>query len=114
MDDINKYTDDNPIKLVVGNKNDLSDQRQVSQVDINKFKQQTGIPVMEASAKNSYKINEVMETITRMLISKKTRIGNLLNSSNYNTPSSQDNIKLNEKNENNEQNQDCCNISSFI
>ena len=113
MDDINKYTDDNPIKLVVGNKCDLIDQRQVSQVDINKFKQQTGIPVMEASAKNSFKINEVMETITRMLISKKTRIGNSLNNS-INTPEDMDKIKLNDKNENSEQNQDCCNISSFI
>ena len=114
MDDINKYTDDNPIKLVVGNKSDLSDQRQVSQVDINKFKQQTGIPVMEASAKNSYKINEVMETITRMLISKKTRIGGLLNGNSINTPNDQDKIRLSDKNNNEEQNQDCCNISSFI
>ena len=105
MDDINKYTDDNPIKLVVGNKSDLSDQRQVSQVDINRFKQQTGIPVMEASAKNSFKITEVMETITRMLISKKTRTG--VTSTDYNTPSDQDKIMLTNKN-NNEQNQECC------
>ena len=113
MDDINKYTDDNPIKLVVGNKSDLSDQRQVSQLDINKFKQQTGIPVMEASAKNSYKINEVMETITRMLISKKTRIGGLINS-NINTPNDQEKIMLSEKNQNGEQNQECCSFSSLI
>ena len=113
MDDINKYTDDNPIKLVVGNKSDLSDQRQVSQVDINKFKQQTGIPVMEASAKSSFKINEVMETITRMLISKKTRIGTSLNNNNY-TPNDQDKIRLNNKDTEDNQNQECCNISSFI
>ena len=113
MDDINKYTDDNPIKLVVGNKSDLSDQRQVSQLDINKFKQQTGIPVMEASAKNSYKINEVMETITRMLISKKTRIGGLING-NINTPNDQEKIMLSEKNQNGEQNQECCSFSSLI
>ena len=112
MDDINKYTDDNPIKLVVGNKSDLSDQRQVSQLDINKFKQQTGIPVMEASAKNSYKINEVMETITRMLISKKTRIGGLNNDNN--TPNEKEKIKLSERNDKNEQNQECCSISAFI
>ena len=105
MDDINKYTDDNPIKLVVGNKSDLSDQRQVSQVDINKFKQQTGIPVMEASAKNSFKITDVMETITRMLISKKTRTG--VNSTEYNTPNDKDKIMLTNRN-NNEQNQECC------
>ena len=112
MDDINKYTDDNPIKLVVGNKSDLSDQRQVSQVDINRFKQQTGIPVMEASAKNSFKITEVMETITRMLISKKTRTGVL--NTDYNTPSDQEKILLSNNQSNNEQNQDCCNFSNLI
>ena len=69
MDDINKFTDDNPVKLVMGNKSDLAKVRQVSQVDINNFKQQTGIEVIEASAKNSDKIYEVMETMTRMLIS---------------------------------------------
>ena len=37
MDDINKYTDDNPIKLVVGNKSDLSDQRQQIIFKIKKF-----------------------------------------------------------------------------
>ena len=112
MDDINKYTDDNPIKLVVGNKSDLSKNRQVTQVDINNFKQQTGIDVIEASAKSSDKIYEVMETMTRMLISKKTRIGNL---NNYNdTPIEQGKILLNDKNnQNDEQNQDCCNFSLF-
>ena len=115
MDDINKYTDDNPIKLVVGNKSDLSSERQVSQADINNFKQQTGIDVIEASAKNSDKIYEVMETMTRMLISKKTRIVNLNSSGNYDTPNEQGRILLNDKDKkNNEQNQDCCNISSFI
>ena len=115
MDDINKYTDDNPIKLVVGNKSDLAKSRQVSQVDINNFKQQTGIDVIEASAKSSDKIYEVMETMTRMLISKKTRIGSL-NNSNNNTPYVQGRILLNEKdNKNNEQNnQDCCNLSSYF
>ena len=112
MDDINKYTDDNPIKLIVGNKSDLSKNRQVTQVDINNFKQQTGIDVIEASAKSSDKIYEVMETMTRMLISKKTRIGNL---NNYNdTPIEQGKISLNDKNnQNDEQNQDCCNFSLF-
>jgi len=112
LDDINKYTDDNPIRLVVGNKSDLSDSRQVSQVEINNFKQQTGINVIEASAKSSDKIYEVMETMTKMLISRKTKSG--LNNKNNNTPE-HENISLNENsNKNNEENQDCCNFSSFI
>ena len=112
LDDINKYTDDNPIRLVVGNKSDLSDNRQVSQVEINNFKQQTGINVIEASAKSSDKIYEVMEAMTKMLISRKTKSG--LNNKNNNTPE-HENISLNENsNKNNEENQDCCNFSSFI
>ena len=115
MEDINKYTDDNPIKLVVGNKSDLSHERQVTQIDINNFKQQTGIDVIEASAKNSDKIYEVMETITRMLINKKTRSSFMNNINNYDTPNQQGRILLSEDdNKNKEQNQDCCNISSFI
>ena len=113
MDDINKYTDDNPIKLVVGNKSDLAKSRQVSQVDINNFKQQTGIDVIEASAKSSDKIYEVMETMTRMLISKKTRIGGLINGNNG-TPSDKDKIMLSDKNKDGEQNQECCSLSSLI
>ena len=113
MDDINKFTDDNPVKLVVGNKSDLAKDRQVSQVDINNFKQQTGIEVIEASAKNSDKIYEVMETMTRMLISKKTR--NIKNISNSDTSNEQGRILLNEKdNNNNDQNQDCCNLAAYI
>ena len=115
MDDINKYTDDNPIKLVVGNKSDLSNERQVNQIDINNFKQQTGINVIEASAKSSDKIYEVMETITKMLMNKKNRSGVNDNISNYDTPNNQGRILLSEEdNKNKEQNQDCCNISSLI
>jgi GTPase SAR1 family protein len=112
LGDINKYTDDNPVKLVVGNKSDLSDQRHVSQVYINNFKQQTRISVMKASAKNSFKIIEIMETITRLLIHKKTKIGVFNNS---NTSDDNDNITLDESNsQKNEDSQNCCNISSFI
>ena len=91
----------------------MSDNRQVSQVEINNFKQQTGINVIEASAKSSDKIYEVMETMTKMLISRKTKSG-INNKNNKNTPE-HENISLNDNsNRNNEENQDCCNFSSFI
>ena len=52
-----------------------------------------------------------METMTRMLISKKTRIG--INISNYNSPSEQGNFSLDEKvnKENKEDEQDGCSFS---
>jgi ribosome biogenesis GTPase A len=113
LDDINKYTDDNPIRLVVGNKSDLSDKRQVSQVEINNFKQQTGINVIEASAKSSDKIYEVMETMTKMLISRKTK-SRLNNKNNSDTPEHGNISLIEHSNRNNEESQDCCNFSSFI
>ena len=113
LDDINKYTDDNPIRLVVGNKSDLSDNRQVSQVEINNFKQQTGINVIEASAKSSDKIYEVMETMTKMLISRKAK-GRLNNKNNNDTPEYGNISLIEHNNRNNEESQDCCNFSSFI
>ena len=54
-----------------------------------------------------------METMTRMLISKKTRKSSLNKNGNYDTPE-QGKISLNEEVKNNEQNSDCCNVSSFI
>ena len=53
-----------------------------------------------------------METMTKMLISRKTKSG--INNKNKNTPE-HENISLNDNsNRNNEENQDCCNFSSFI
>ena len=72
MRDISDFAyDEDRIIIAVGNKSDLSENRQVTQDDINDFKQRTGIDVIEVSAKTSYNINELMDTIKRMLMSKK-------------------------------------------
>ena len=70
MEDINKYTDNNPIKLIVGNKCDLSNEKQVTEEDKKLLKKQTGIDIIETSAKNSFKIAETMEMITKKLMEK--------------------------------------------
>ena len=70
MEDINKYTDNNPIKLIVGNKCDLSNEKQVTEEDKKLLKKQTGIDIIETSAKNSFKITETMEMITKKLMEK--------------------------------------------
>ena len=70
LEDINKFTDNNPIKLIVGNKCDLNNERQVTEEDKKALKKQTGIDIIETSAKNSLKINEAMEMITKKLIEK--------------------------------------------
>lgn len=104
LEDISKYTDDNPIKLIVGNKCDLKKERQVTQEDINKIKEQTGFDVVECSAKNSIKINEVMETITQKLIEKTVKGGEI----GGNTPV-KNGLTLGEQNNNNND-QGCCNL----
>ena len=79
MEDVNKLTTDDPIKLVIANKSDLNN-NQVFDTDIkvnNKlynnqnFTTQTGIEVIKASAKNSIGITETFEKLTTLLIEKK-------------------------------------------
>ena len=70
MEDINKFTDNNPIKLIVGNKCDLVNEKQVTEEDKKLLKKQTGFDIIETSAKNSFKITETMEMITKKLIEK--------------------------------------------
>ena len=70
LEDINKFTDNNPIKLIVGNKCDLTNEKQVTEEDKKLSKKQTGIDIIETSAKNSFKITEAMEMITKKLMEK--------------------------------------------
>ena len=54
-----------------------------------------------------------METMTKMLISRKTKSG-LNNKNNNNTPEHGNISLIEHSNKNNEESQDCCNFSSFI
>ena len=107
MEDINKYTDNNPIKLIVGNKCDLSNEKQVTEEDKKLLKRQTGIDIIETSAKNSFKITEAMEMITKKLMDNSGRStpGTLSNNN------EKAGISLNEaKKQNNEDNNNCCSL----
>jgi Ras-related protein Rab-1A len=76
LDDVNKYTDDNPLKIIVGNKIDLIKDKQINNNDMKTMTAQTGIEIIECSAKDSIKINELMEIMTKKLIEKKKNEGN--------------------------------------
>ena len=76
LDDVNKYTDDNPLKIIVGNKIDLIKDKQISNNDMKTMTAQTGIEIIECSAKDSIKINDLMEIMTKKLIEKKKNEGN--------------------------------------
>jgi GTPase SAR1 family protein len=70
IEDVNKLTTDNPIKLVLANKSDLED-RAVSKSEIDEFSRKTGIEVIECSAKNSYHINYAFETMSNILLKRR-------------------------------------------
>jgi Ras-related protein Rab-1A len=76
LDDVNKYTDDNPLKIIVGNKIDLIKDKQINNNDMKTMTAQTGIEIIECSAKDSIKINDLMEIMTKKLIEKKKKEGN--------------------------------------
>ena len=76
LDDVNKYTDDNPLKIIVGNKIDLIKDKQINNNDMKTMTAQTGIEIIECSANYSIKINELMEIMTKKLIEKKKNEGN--------------------------------------
>ena len=81
MADIIKYTDNIPIILIIENKCDLVKERKVTKEDKKLLEKQTGIHIIEVSAKNSFKINESMEMIVKKIIQKsengKTEIYNI-------------------------------------
>ena len=70
IEDISKYTNDEPIKIVLGNKNDLIDKNEVSDDDILNFENKTNIPVVKVSAKNSFQINLAFEKLIEKLMIK--------------------------------------------
>ena len=71
------------------------------------MKKQTGIDIIETSAKNSFKITEVMETITKKLIEKS---GQGTNSGLINTEKEKSGISLGEKNQQNPNGDNCCSM----
>ena len=101
LDDVNKYTDDNPLKIIVGNKIDLIKDKQINNNDMKTMTAQTGIEIIECSAKDSIKINDLMEIMTKKLIEKKKNEGN---------KNSTKNMVLNDINNKNKEinNKGCC------
>lgn len=73
LDDINKYTTDDPIKIIIGNKDDLISQKVVSDEDMKQLANKTGIEVISASAKNSHQVVLAFEKLTQRLINQREK-----------------------------------------
>ncbi len=70
IDEIAKYTDKEVDKLVLMNKCDLTEERQIDKNDISKFEKENGIKIMEVSAKTGDGIDKAFEYIIEKLIDK--------------------------------------------
>ena len=70
IDEISKYTDKDVDKLVLMNKCDLVEDRQIDKNEISKFEKENGIKIMEVSAKTGNGIDKAFEYIIEKLINK--------------------------------------------
>ena len=60
-------------KIIIGNKYDLKDKRQVTNDSLKKFCQTRNIQGMEISAKTDYNVHECFETLTKLIIKGKSK-----------------------------------------
>ena len=79
----------------------------MTEEDKKMLKKQTGIDIIETSAKNSFKITEAMEMITKKLIEKNGQGGE----NNTDIGNDKKGISLDNKNQDNNNGTDCCSFS---
>ena len=76
MNDIDKFAKEGVFKILVGNKCDLVDKRQVPKEKGKQLADSYGIPFIETSAKNNENIEKLFIDSTKAFIDKQLRIGN--------------------------------------
>ena len=76
MNDIEKFAKEGVFKILVGNKSDLIDKRQVSKERGKQLADSYGIPFIETSAKSNENIERLFVDSTRAFIEKQLKMGN--------------------------------------
>jgi len=76
MNDIDKFAKEGVFKILVGNKCDLVDKREVSKELGKQLADSYGIPFIETSAKSNENIEKLFTTSTRAFIEKQLKLGN--------------------------------------
>jgi len=76
MNDIDKFAKEGVFKILVGNKSDLNDKRQVSKEKGKQLADSYGIPFLETSAKTNENIDKLFNDSTRAFIEKQLKINN--------------------------------------
>ena len=70
INEIEKYSQAGVCKILVGNKSDMSDRRQVSFEEGQEFASQFGMPFLETSAKATQNVDLAFDTMTREIKEK--------------------------------------------
>jgi len=68
LSEVDRYANENTIKLLVGNKADLADERQVSEETAQRFADKLNISFLETSAKTSTNVETAFLTMAKELI----------------------------------------------
>ena len=76
MNDIERFGKEGVFKILVGNKSDLIEERQVSKERGKQLADSYGIPFIETSAKNNENIEKLFIDSTRAFIEKQLKMGN--------------------------------------
>jgi len=71
LSEVDRYANESTSKLLIGNKADLIDEKQVSEETAQKFADKLGIPFLETSAKTAANVDSAFLTMAKELI--KTR-----------------------------------------
>jgi len=68
LSEVDRYANENTSKLLLGNKADLQDERQVTEETGHKFAEKLGIPFLETSAKTAVGVDQAFLTMAKELI----------------------------------------------
>lgn len=72
LSEVNKYTGEDVEKILLLNKCDVDEEdRAVSDKELSTFEKDTGIKVLETSAKTGYNVDEAFLTVTKRLMEKR-------------------------------------------
>ena len=69
IEDISKYSTDEPVKIIFANKDDVKiEKKKVNNIDITELEKKTGLEVIKTSAKTGEKVNYAFEKLTQKLL----------------------------------------------
>ncbi|BAM41907.1 Rab GTPase [Theileria orientalis strain Shintoku] len=71
LNEVNKYASEDTCKLLLGNKCDIEDNRDVASTDVERLSEVIEVPAMEVSAKTGHNIDKAFLSITEKLVNLK-------------------------------------------